>query len=164
MMNRLKLVIVVIVSLILQATLFSRIGILSVHANLAIPLIVGLSMGFGPYIGGFSGLIIGLVQDVLFTNVLGVSALTYFVIGFIIGNSEAGINREDIRSGLILTFIATIGNFLGISIIGKIIGDNISIISFLLGPIFVELILNCILYVVVYYLFKKIFVFPRFRL
>lgn len=163
-MNRLKLVIIVIVSLILQATFFSRIGVLSVHANLAIPLVVGLSMGFGPYVGGFSGLIIGLVQDVLFTNVLGVRALTYFVIGFIIGNSEAGINRDDIRSGLILTLLGTIGNFLGVSIIGKIIGDNVSIISFLLGPIFIEILLNCLLYVVVYYLLKKIFVFPRFRL
>lgn len=163
-MNRLKLVIIVIVSLILQATFFSRIGVLSVHANLSIPLVVGLSMGFGPYVGGFSGLIIGLVQDVLFTNVLGVRALTYFVIGFIIGNSEAGINRDDIRSGLILTLLGTIGNFLGVSIIGKIIGDNVSIISFLLGPIFIEILLNCLLYVVVYYLLKKIFVFPRFRL
>lgn len=163
-MNRLKLVIVVTVSLILQATFFSRIGILSVHANLAIPLIVGLSLGFGPYVGGFSGLIIGLVQDVLFTNVLGVRALTYFVLGFIIGNSEAGINREDVRSGIILTVLGTIGNFFGVSIIGKVIGDNISIVNFLLGPIFIELLLNCALYVVVYYLFKKIFVFPRFRL
>ncbi|QQK07152.1 rod shape-determining protein MreD [Miniphocaeibacter halophilus] len=163
-MNRFKIVVVVLINLILQSTLFSRIDVLSVHANISIPVVVSLAIGFGPYVGGFGGLIIGLIEDILFSKVLGIRALMYFIIGFLIGNSEAGINKEDIRTGIILTAVSTVGNFLGNSIIIKIIGDKVSILSYLLGPIFIEVILNSLLYILVFYLFKKIFEFPRFRL
>lgn len=163
-MNKIKITIVVIVNLILQATVFSRFNILSVHANINIPVIIGLAIGFGPFVGGFSGLIIGIIEDVMFSQVLGVRALVYFVIGFLIGNSEAGINKDDIRTGLVLTALATFVEFLGNSLIMKLVANEKIVFSYLLGPIFIEIIMNCLLYVLVFYLMKKIFVFPRFRL
>ncbi|MDL2310837.1 rod shape-determining protein MreD [Peptostreptococcaceae bacterium OttesenSCG-928-C18] len=163
-MNKLKVGLIILINLILQTTVISRINILGVKASLSIPIIIGLAIGFGPYVGGFSGLIIGLIEDILFSKVLGVRALIYFIIGFIIGNSEVGINKDDVRSGLVLTIIATIGNYIGNVAIGKVIGQDINILKYLLGPILIEIIINSLLYVLVFYLFKKIFVFPRFRL
>lgn len=163
-MNKIKIVLVVLVNLILQSTVFSRFDILSVHANINIPVIIGLGIGFGPFVGGFGGLIIGIIEDVLFAEVLGVRALVYFIIGFLIGNSEVGINKEDVRSGLVLTAIATIGNFIGTSLIMKLVSNEAISFSYLFGPILIEIILNCLLYIVVFKVLKKLFVFPRFRL
>ena len=163
-MNKIKIALVIIVSLILQTTIFSRINVFSTNTNIYIPIIVGLSLGFGPYIGGYSGLIIGLIEDILFSNILGIRALIYFVIGFIIGNSQAGINKEDMRAGLFLTSISTMINFILNEIITVMVGGKINFINYLTGPIFVETILNSIIYIFIFLFFKKIFVFPRFRL
>ncbi len=163
-MNKIKVCLIILINLVLQTTVMPRLSVIGVHASLSIPVIVGLSIGFGPFVGGFSGLAIGLVEDILFSKVLGVRALIYFIIGFVIGNSEIGINKEDVRSGLILTIIATISSYIANVVIGNIIGLKIVLLNYLLGPIIIEIIMNSLLYVLVFYSFKKIFVFPRFRL
>ena len=127
-------------------------------------MIIGLAIGFGPYVGGFSALIIGLLEDMLLGHVLGVKALIYFVLGFLIGNSNAGINKEDIRTGLILTAFSTFVYMIYTVIITRILQDPIGILHYLKGPIFIEILLNTLLYIPVFYLFKRLFQFPRFRL
>ncbi len=162
-MNKVKIAIVVILNLLLQTVLFNRIKILGVNPNLTIPIVVALALGFGAYTGGFSGLFIGLLEDILFARVLGVKALVYFVIGFLIGNSEMGINKDDVRTGVVLTGISTICSFVLTILIGSLLGDSFSIGSRII-PLLVEVLLNCIMYIPIFILFQKIFEFPRFRL
>lgn len=162
-MNKVKIAIVVILNLLLQTVLFNRIKILGVNPNLTIPIVVALALGFGAYTGGFSGLFIGLLEDILFARVLGVKALVYFVIGFLIGNSEMGINKDDVRTGVVLTGISTICSFVLTILIGSLLGDSFSIGSRII-PLLVEILLNCIMYIPIFILFQKIFEFPRFRL
>lgn len=163
-MNKVKTVLIVLANIIIQSTILSRIDIFGVHANLSIPIVVALSIGFGAYTGGFSGLAIGLIEDILFSPVIGMRALIYFVMGYIIGSSEAGINKEDIRSGLILTVLGTVFYALAYFAITYAIGSKISLVSYFKGPIFIEIILNSILYLIVFKVFNKIYDFPRFRL
>ncbi|WP_300409978.1 rod shape-determining protein MreD [Lagierella sp.] len=162
-MNKVKIVIVVIINLLLQTVLFNRIKIIGVNPNLTIPIVVALSLGFGAYVGGFSGLFIGLLEDILFARVLGVRALIYFIVGFLIGNSEMGINKDDVRTGVVLTGVSTIASFILTILIGSFLGDSFSIGSRVI-PLIVELVLNCLMYFPIFILFQKIFEFPRFRL
>lgn len=164
MKNKLAIVIILLVDIIIQSTLLSRVSIFGVSGNLSIAVIVALSIGFGSYTGGYSGLVIGLVEDILFSPVVGTRALIYFVIGFLIGNTEAGINKEDVRSGVIFTILATVFYYLIHFLMMWVIGEAFNLTQYLTKPLFIEIVLNLILYIICFKLFKKIFDYPRFRL
>lgn len=163
-MNKIKIPFVILVNLILQATIVSRLQLLGTNPNLTIPVIIGLAIGFGPYLGGYSALVAGLIEDMIFGQVLGVRALFYFASAFLIGNSSAGINKDDIRSGLLLTAFVTFLYMIYTVIITRILGEPVGLLHYLKGPVFVEMIFNTLLYIPVFYIYKKIFNFPRFRL
>ncbi|MDY6065371.1 MAG: rod shape-determining protein MreD [Finegoldia sp.] len=162
-MNKVKIAIIILINLILQATLISRLPVYSVYANFSIPILVALSIGFGEYIGSISGLIIGLIEDLIFSPVIGVRALIYFTAGFLIGSSEAGINKKDPRSGMIITGFLTLYYTIVYYIVIFITQGQIDP-SYLKGPIFIELVLNVITYFIIFKIFNKIFEFPKFRL
>lgn len=164
MKNKLLIVLVIFLNILFQATVFSRISVFGVYSNLSLAVVVALSIGFGSYTGGYSGLIIGLVEDILFSPVIGVRALIYFILGFLIGSTEAGINKEDPRSGIIFTIGGTLFYYLIYTIVFNLIGEGFDILAYLMGPIFLEILLNLILYLICFTLFKKIFKYPRFRL
>ena len=161
-MNKLKIFLIVLLDIIIQATLLSRISVFNVYTNISIPIVVLLSIGFGAYTGSLNGMIIGLIEDAIFSPVIGGRALSYFTSVCLIGNSEAGINKEDPRSGMILTFFATLYYTLVHYFVLYITGNGFNK-AYLKGPILIEMILNVLLYYVLFKLFKKIFKFPKFK-
>ena len=156
-MNKLKIFLIVLLDIIIQATLLSRISVFNVYTNISIPIVVLLSIGFGAYTGSLNGMVIGLIEDAIFSPVIGVRALIYFTSGFLIG-----INKEDPRSGMILTFFTTLYYTLVHYFVLYITGNGFNK-AYLKGPILIEMILNVLLYYVLFRLFKKIFKFPKFK-
>ncbi len=161
-MNKLKIFLIILLDIIIQSTIVSRIPIFRVYSNLTIPIVVLLSIGFGAYVGSINGMIIGFVEDALFSPMMGLRALIYFTAGFIIGNSEAGINKEDPRSGMILTAFMTL-YYTVVNYFVIYITKNKLDIGYLKGPIFIEMILNVVLYYILFKIFHKIFKFPKFK-
>lgn len=162
-MNKFRIFLTILITIIIQNTMLSRIQIFGVHPNLFLPVIVGLSIGFGCYIGGFSGLLFGLIQDIFFFDVLGVNALVYFVCGYLIGMSEMGINKEDIRSGLIFTFLMSFVYVLMTQMLYRILGSDIIFTDYLKGPVFLEIAMNILLYCGIHQLFDKLFEYPVYK-
>lgn len=162
-MNRIRILLVIIISTILQVTIFSKIQVLGVSPNFALPVIAALSVGFGSYIGGYSGLFIGLIEDVLFSKLLGFRALIYFIMGFIIGNNEYRLNFKDNRTGMLITAGMTVVYFLFMLTRGFLTGTYIDVLSYLKGPILIEIVFNSILYFFAMKIFRKIFIFPNIR-
>ena len=60
-MKKLKIFLIVLLDIIIQATLLSRISVFNVYTNISIPIVVLLSIGFGAYTGSLNGMIIGLI-------------------------------------------------------------------------------------------------------
>lgn len=164
MKNKISIILILLASILIQTTLLSRLSIFGVYGNLSIAVVVALSIGFGSYTGGYSGLAIGIIEDILFSPVIGTRALIYFVIGFLIGNTEAGINKEDVRSGVIFTILGTCFYYIFHFLLMRVIGESFNFIQYLAGPLFIEILLNLILYIICFKLFNKIFDYPRFRL
>ena len=59
-MNRFKTFLVLLITFILQTTIFSKIDIFGANINLVVPAIVALSQILGRKIGAYGGLIFGL--------------------------------------------------------------------------------------------------------
>ncbi|MDO5718504.1 MAG: rod shape-determining protein MreD [Tissierellia bacterium] len=161
-MNRIRAFIAVLITIILQVSIFSRIEVFGVSPNLAIPVITALSIGFGSFSGGYSGLAMGLVEDILFSKVIGFRALIYFVMGFMIGNNEYRLNIKENKTGMIITAISTFAFYLVFLAVQLFIG-NTKLINYLKGPIFLEIFMNIIIYYLVMKIFRKIFIFPNVR-
>ncbi len=69
---------IIIGNFILQSTVFSQISIFGVVPNTGLIIIVTIALLKGRRIGGVVGLLVGLLQDIIFSPVIGVNGFIYF--------------------------------------------------------------------------------------
>ena len=154
-MNRLKVVLMFFASIMIQTAILPNFSIFNSKANMSLAVVVAIAMNFGSYISGYSGIVLGFFEDILFSRVIGIRALIYYMIGFIVGYNEDSINKGDIRSGSIITVVATY-MFLENS-------SSARFIKYLKGPIIIEMLLNVLLYLICNYVLRKVFKKKKFR-
>lgn len=163
-MNKLKTFIIAFITFILQITVFSKIDIFGSNVNIVIGLVISLSLILGSKSGAYTGLIIGLLEDFMFSNIIGIRALSYFLIGYIVTEDRFRFN-SDKNTGLILSFVFTIINFIFVSLITYIFKADIIVIkNYLFIPLLVEAVLNTLVYLVYHFLIKKLMYIPTYRI
>ena len=151
-MNKLKTFIIAFITFILQITVFSKIDIFGSNVNIVIGLVISLSLILGSKSGAYTGLIIGI------------RALSYFLIGYIVADDRFRFN-SDKNTGLILSFVFTIINFIFVSLITYIFKADIIVIkNYLFIPLLVEAVLNTLVYLVYHFLIKKLMYIPTYRI
>lgn len=161
-MNKFKTFILLLISFILQTSVFSKIDILGANINILIPAIVALAQVLGPKKAGYSGLIVGLVEDFLLTSIIGVRALSYYLIGYGIGSLKVS---KDKTTGSLLTLGASIFNFALVSVLYFFLGKSqASILSYLPLALIVESILNALVYLLYKLIVEKIMYIPTYRI
>lgn len=158
-MNRIKTLVLLLVASIIQFTIISRIEIFGVSPNIFLPIIVSLTLGFGAVRGSFIGLAFGLLEDILFSPIIGPKALYYFLIGFIIADNGHRFNVKDYRTGALLTALTSLIMCLISLVISYFTNINLEMTYFIKTTVLFTLY-NSILYYPIINLFKKIFVFP----
>jgi rod shape-determining protein MreD len=84
-MNFLKSMSFLVLGLILQQTLIQIISIGSIKPDLVMVVLVAVSMRYGSVVGLFSGLTIGLIQDVYAIEALGANAMAKCLVGYFTG-------------------------------------------------------------------------------
>lgn len=163
-MNKFKTFIIAFISFILQISVFSKIDIFGANINIIIAFIICLSLTLGSKSGAYTGLIIGLFEDLMFSNIIGVRALSYFLIGYFVGDKKFRFSK-DTNTGLILTFACTIINFAFVSLITYIFKTNLVVIkNYLFIPLLVEALLNTLIYFIYHFIIKKIMYIPTYRI
>ncbi len=85
MINFLKSMSFLVLALILQQTLVQIIAIGSIKPDLMMVVLVAVSMRYGSVVGVFSGLTIGLIQDVYTIEALGANAMAKCLVGYFTG-------------------------------------------------------------------------------
>lgn len=163
-MNKFKTFIIAFISFILQITVFSKINIFGANINIILCLVISLSLILGSKSGSYTGLIIGLLEDMMFGNIVGVRALSYFLIGHIVGDEKFRF-KSDKNTGLLLSFIFTILNFLFISLITSVFKTDLGFIkNYLFFPLIAEAFLNSLMYLFYHFIVKKLMYIPTYRI
>ena len=162
-MNKFKTFLVFLISFILQTTIFSKIDIFGANINIIIPAIVALSQILGDKIGPYGAMITGIIEDFLFTNLIGPRALSYFLIGSFVSSDRFNF-AKDRPTGLVMTIFASIFNFLLLTLIYFIFTRQNNLMNYLPLPLLIESILNTLIYFVYYYIVKKIMYIPTYRI
>ena len=161
-MNKFKTFILLLISFILQTSVFSKIDILGANVNILIPAIVAIGQYLGAKKGGYSGLIVGLVEDFLLTSFIGVRALSYYLIGYVVGSLKL---PKDKLSGALTTVVASLFNFILVSLLYFILGKSqASILAYLPLGLLVEAILNGLVYMIYKKIVEKIMYIPTYRI
>ena len=85
MIHFLKSMSFLVLGLILQQTLIRIISIGSIKPDVVLVILVAVSLRYGSVVGLFSGLTIGLIQDVYAIEALGANAMAKCLVGYFTG-------------------------------------------------------------------------------
>ena len=163
-MNKFKSFLILFISFILQTSIFSKIDILGANVNIIIPAIIALAQILPNKTGRLGGLIVGLFEDFLFTSLIGVRALSYYLIGLLGSGKIIKVSKSK-QEGLIICLVSTLFNFLLVNGIYYLFGKTFESITGYLGlKLVVEAVLNSAIYLIYYLIIKKVMYIPTYRI
>lgn len=138
------------ISVFLQLNLFNVITLFGVSANIAIVIVVILSLASGKVSGGVIGFIYGLIFDVIFSKIIGPNILAFTLIGIMAGSLNKSFSKESKTSAVMLVSICTaFGELLIYFIMMGFDGYEWKTIS-VLTIIFLEMVYNIFVTLVVF--------------
>lgn len=164
-MNKFKSFLILFISFVLQTSIFSKIDILGANVNIIIPAVIALSQILPNKTGRVGGLVVGLFEDFLFTSLIGVRALSYYLIGILASGKIVKVSNKSKQEGVLISIIATLFNFLLVNGIYYLFGKTFESITVYFGlRLFVEAILNSAIYLIYYLIIKKVMYIPTYRI
>lgn len=153
----------IILNLVLQSTVLPYFEILGKVPNTGLIIVVIIALAKGRYYGGLLGMLMGLLQDILFSPTIGVNAMIYFFAGFLIGYIEDTFARDSLINIIIFTALGTIYYNIFYSLHMYFLNRPITLIYAVESVFSFEVIYNCLLAVLIYKLFQKIISEPKIR-
>ncbi len=153
----------IILNLLLQSTVLPYFEILDKVPNTGLIIVVIIALAKGRYYGGLLGILIGLLQDVLFSTVIGVNSIIYFFAGYLIGYVEDTFARNSLINIIIFTALGTIYYNIFYSLYMYFLNRPVTFILAVKSVFSFEVIYNCIIAILVYKLFQKIIAEPKIR-
>lgn len=159
----LALSLIMIINLIIQSTILPYIPIFGYVPNTALVIIVVVALLKGKHYGGFFGLILGLIQDILFGTVVGVNGLIYFALGYTIGFIQTTLNVENSIIPAICSGLGTIIYNSLYFLLMFFLSRSIPMEVMIKNTFSIEILYNSILAVLIYKQFSKFFGVPSLR-
>lgn len=151
------MVAIIVVSFIIQTSLFNFFNILGTIPNLSLIIVVIFSLMTNGITGGILGIITGVMYDAMIYDVFGIYTLIYFFIGSIIGTYSNDILRENYAAYTTVAALSTIVSHFLLYIILFFMKYRVGIAGSILSSILIEIVLNTVLVIFVLKLIILIF-------
>jgi len=149
----------VVISFILQTSLFNFFDIFGAVPNISLILVVIFAMMSDGVTGGIIGIMTGILYDTMIYDVFGIYTLIYFLIGSIIGTYSDNMLRENFIAYCAVTSISTAAMHFLLFIILFFLRYNVGNAGSIISIIFIEAVFNTIL--VVFLVKFIIFIFNK---
>jgi rod shape-determining protein MreD len=145
-----------VVTVIIQAAAVSQISIFGISADLTVLVVMSVGLLAGSIAGAIMGFATGLLVDMVLVQTLGVTSLLFLVIGY-----WAGRLRElrDPSHGLVPMAVgaaATAFAGIGMAVIQFLLGVDSPVSWLLLQQIFITVLINTLLSLPVYAVVRRI--------
>lgn len=101
-MSLLVLLVLSLVALLLQSSTFNSFQVWGIKPDLLLLVIVFNAFLRGYREGAFVGFCAGLLQDIITGSYIGLNALTYMAVGYLVGMAQSKLYKE---SSLIMMFL-----------------------------------------------------------
>lgn len=153
-------VLTMVICILLQSTLLGRIAIRGVRPDLALIVLIFVSMRRGPMVGQVSGFATGFLEDLMNVSPLGFHSLLRTVIGYVYGLLSGNVFIDPFLMPIILTVIATILKGILAGIVSAIFGLAASGFITFTGRLWIEVGYNG---VIAPFLFALLNLFKMFK-
>ena len=162
-MTILLIFLMIILNLVIQSTLIPYIGVFGVVPNTALVIVVIIALRKGRVYGSIFGLLAGLLQDVLFSAVIGVNGLILFFIGYYVGFAANAFTRETAVNPFIFSALGTIFYNMVFSLMQFFLSRDITFIQAVRSVFSVEVIYNGLVAVILFKILQRLFMQPKLR-
>ncbi|MFI5368572.1 MAG: rod shape-determining protein MreD [Spirochaetia bacterium] len=153
-------VVTVTICILLQSTILNKVAIRGVHPDLALIVLIFVSMRRGPMVGQVSGFATGFLEDLMNVSPLGFHSLLRTVIGYVYGVLSGNVFIDPFLMPIVLTVIATILKGILAGIVSAIFGLAASGFITFTGRLWIEVGYNG---VVAPFLFALLNLFKMFK-
>ncbi len=113
----------IVVALILQTTVFSRLPLPGNAPNLLLVLVVASALAGGVPAGVGMGFFTGLAADLISNHPLGLLALVFLAVGLVVGRIEAPSERS-VFWPVVIVAVAAVASFVLYLVIYELIGRH----------------------------------------
>ncbi|HZK87715.1 MAG TPA: rod shape-determining protein MreD [Anaerovoracaceae bacterium] len=96
------------VAFLIQGTLLNNFAFFGVTPNLILCLLIAFTFFYEDESAIYVALIFGVISDICFSNIIGVSSLGYLLVGFLIVKFSPVLNKENILASIIFGTLGTL--------------------------------------------------------
>lgn len=107
-MQKFIIALTIVISIVLESAFFPFITLAGVVPNLTMILVICLALRQDNDKGALIGFAAGLTKDIVVGRMIGVSGITFMLIGYFIGKYNHKIFPDHLTTPLILTMIGTL--------------------------------------------------------
>jgi rod shape-determining protein MreD len=140
----------------LQVNVFSNLTIAGIKPNLLVIYVLCLGLYANSYVGVGLGAFFGLLLDLLFGKVIGISAIMLCIVGFLGSYFDKNFSKENKITIILMSMGATIIYELGTYFVSSIMLGFDAEYWLFFKKIIVEVIYNSLLVIIFYPLIQKI--------
>ena len=141
----------------LQSSLIPYLSIFGVVPNTSIILILCIALFKGKKYGSIFGLFIGLLQDIVFSPIIGINAIIYFFLGYFLGIIENRLIRDNMFIPILFSSLAIIYYNFSYYVFTYFLSQEILFLSLAKNILLTEIIYTTILSLPIYKIFSKAF-------
>ena len=156
MRRKIVLALLIIITFVLQSTLFKWLSIASISPNLLLILTVSFGFMCGKTTGLFVGFFCGLMIDIFYGNLFGFNALVYMYIGFLNGFVYQVYYDEDIKVPLVLVAASDLAYGGLVYALQFMLRGRLNLPGYIRQIIFPELVYTVVVTIVFYRIFFRI--------
>ncbi len=148
---------IILFNLILQSTLFQQIEIYGVAPNTALILVISFAIYSGRNKGAGIGFFVGILQDIIFGRTIGLNALVFMIIGYLIGLMDQKVFKDNLLIPFIFTALTTIIYEMINLLLIFLLGYRIELLNIIKKMLIIEVIYNSIISLIIHYYISKLF-------
>lgn len=124
MLRTARLLLVLVLVLVVQTTWLADLRPFGVTGDLLLLLPIAAGLVGGPVRGAVIGFAAGVAMDLVLLTPFGLSALTYLVVGYVVGTVHAGVLRSAPWIPVVVAFVASALGVVLYVILGRLVGQQ----------------------------------------
>jgi rod shape-determining protein MreD len=152
-----------LIGFILQSTVLHNIQLFGVTPNLILILVIAFSFLFEEKHGLVFGILFGVLQDMLFSPIIGISSAAYFGVALMASIARKYLYRDNFLSVISIAAIGTLGFNLIYWGLSSIFGGTYDVVYFLLRQPVALIYNTLILAFLNWFLIRKVIRYRGFK-
>ena len=150
MIRTITMTLLILITFILQSTVFQSLSIASIAPNLLLILTVSFGFMRGKKEGRLVGFVCGILIDIFYGNLLGFYALIYMYIGYLNGFLCKVYYDEDVKVPMILTAISDLAYGFAVYGLQFMLRGRLHVMNYVWHIMLPEMIYTVLITVIIY--------------